>query len=218
MRLYITRQDRLTIQSLTSAPIPPRTDRTRIGIGITNSTYGYFGDVKAIVKSSGASLEVAAYDLSTVFPGLVHVPPTILRESLTDYGKVSIQAWVSDSHPLQSYASATRSDMIGLATFDWIIGNADRHRGNFLQRGSTLYPIDHGYAFDTQLLDWRGPIGHVAGMRIPAYIHSHIRTRLLANEADVRALLAPNVSARRIDAVFDRARRLTAFNHFPGRR
>lgn len=39
-----------------------------------------------------------------------------------------------------------RPDLIKMWIFDIIIGNTDRHGGNFLIQGDTLYAIDHGYS------------------------------------------------------------------------
>lgn len=41
-----------------------------------------------------------------------------------------------------------RTDLMKMWIFDIIIGNRDRHGGNFLIQGDTLYAIDHGHSLN----------------------------------------------------------------------
>lgn len=72
----------------------------------------------------------------------VEVPMTEIRE-VPGYGKAIVQQFVSASTP--GVRGATMQEM---ALLDSVIGNEDRHSGNFLTLGHDRYePIDHGLAF-----------------------------------------------------------------------
>lgn len=43
-----------------------------------------------------------------------------------------------------------KADLMKMWIFDIIIGNSDRHGGNFLIQDDTLYAIDHGYSLNHQ--------------------------------------------------------------------
>lgn len=196
------------------------TDKTSVGEGINDGFASYrcnVGGTPAIAKITSATSdprrEVAAYVLSTMFPGLVHVPTTILRD--VDGTSTSLQAWLPDVTFSRGWHTITRSDIVGLASFDYIISNGDRHLHNYVQSGSTLYAIDHGLAFETFDVRRNSPSERVAGTRIPAYIVSHMRDRLLSRPNVAVERLSPYLSARRISDVLTRAESLASMGRFP---
>ncbi len=84
------------------------------------------------------------------------VPPTVLRRE--DLGIGSVQAWVEKA----GVASKTPGfpnleDLMKIALLDYLTGNQDRHKGNYLidQEGH-LYAIDNGLSFGPPLYDKTG--------------------------------------------------------------
>ena len=91
--------------------------------------------------------EVGAYVVSSL-TGLGVVPPTALARIQTGadewpYG--SLQVWVDGDHlDLDGLASAS------IAALDYLIGNTDRHRGNWLvDRAGQAWALDHAASFPT---------------------------------------------------------------------
>jgi hypothetical protein len=75
-----------------------------------------------------------------------HVPPTIIVKYEGEIG--SAQRWVEDADKsdvtLKSYSE---QDIWEVGIFDMVIGNTDRHSGNWLSKDGEVIAIDHGYAF-----------------------------------------------------------------------
>jgi hypothetical protein len=91
--------------------------------------------------------EVAAYLVSQAL-GWFIVPPTIVR--LGPHGVGAVQ-WFVRVKPGTSYhtlAERYPSELRRLATFDWLVNNADRKAGHCLQgEDGRIWGIDHGLTF-----------------------------------------------------------------------
>lgn len=180
---------------LRTAEMPDRSDMVRMAQGITGARRTILrtdsGSVECIVKRSVCGMlaesEALAYTVSTLSPGLVDCPVTILRQDAEGY-TVSVQAFVSGTVPFRSFASTLRSDIVGMAAYDHIIANGDRHSGNALvlatghHHHDRLVAIDHGAAFTNHAVDFRLCTGKMQGLRVPAYIHDHAER--IANGSD----------------------------------
>lgn len=226
-RTFVTPADRITLRTLSSSPVPTKTTRVSIGQGVTQSTTAYVGGVKCIVKDRMYDAEVAAYIVSTFMPRLVYVPPTV-RTRDVDGHTVSLQEWSPTAAEMRTrvglfdfkvdYSGIVRSDVIGLASFDYIIENADRHPGNFLRDGSRLLAIDHGYSF-TYNQTGSAPLRHLQRTHtaIPAYIRSHA-SRVVTALQDPRTVetLCKYIPGDAVDSLSQRAYRLSSATEFRG--
>ena len=100
--------------------------------------------IKGNSPTSGSSIhspyrERAAYVLDCLL-GFNLVPPTILH--LIDNELVSAQTWVTGERP------DGEKEPIELEIFDYIIGNCDRHEGNWIiGEDGEIWAIDNAFAF-----------------------------------------------------------------------
>jgi len=111
--------------------------------------------------------EVAAYEVAKIVGMGDMVPATVLRTMAFDSvpittvgmmkvkGVGSLQTWVPKAETASYYSKdSTRFDGMRdrkrAATYDFMIGNLDRHTGNWMVReGGKLALIDHGLSFPT---------------------------------------------------------------------
>ena len=177
------------LMAVTTGTLPEWSSMARVRSGITGARWtdlvDQFGDAhKVIVKVSAMDMtveaEVLAYAVSTLSPGLVDIPATALRQT-ADGRTVSVQYWRDGGMAHTDLSTSLRSDIVGMAAYDYIVHNADRHPGNAVQvptghhHHDRLVAIDHGAAFMTQYpVDTRFAVGHVSGARVPHYIHDHM--------------------------------------------
>lgn len=209
--------------TLATADIPPRHEWKLSTAGInageqaayTMTVGGYPVIAKLFSDYSDPRREVAAYRLATMFPGLVNVPPTVLRSDPRDGGPMSLQYWIDGATPVGSFRTILRSDIVGLASFDYMIGNPDRHPGNVLRAGSRLYAIDHGLAFTGFAMRYGSPSHILAGKRIPQYIVSHMRDRLLPRATLAHAQLDSLLGEDNVNTILQTATLLTVVPTFP---
>lgn len=123
----------------------------------------------AVPKGTDPQREVAAYEVAKLVGMKDLVPSTILRElSFEAYhaargsgprmeqinGLGSLQAWVKDASTAERHNENARYDGVQdrkrIAVFDFMIGNMDRHTGNWMVRddkAGKLALIDNGAAF-----------------------------------------------------------------------
>jgi len=105
--------------------------------------------------------EVAAYRLALLL-GIDNVPPTVVRRIGATEG--SLQLWIENAMTERSRREGglAPTDFPGwleqmrtMSLFDSLVGNIDRHTGNYLldSRGK-LWMIDHTRAFQRFLRDW----------------------------------------------------------------
>lgn len=104
-----------------------------------------------------AGRERAAYVLSKEM-GIDNVPVTVLRKVDGNFG--SVQSWVQDAKTtiFRDYSDYSAYMKINytkehakMQIFDALIGNADRHRGNFLVGEKIIYYIDNGFSMPNSL-------------------------------------------------------------------
>jgi hypothetical protein len=218
------RSDAMAI--LTTADVPDRDPRYgRLG-GISGA---YRADMvtrdgailPVIVKHDGVCdqrVEALAFAVADLTPGLANVPPTVYRFDAS----ASVQAFVPGVIPASRdrMAEYLASDIRGLAAFDLIVNNGDRHPGNALilptghNHHDRIVAIDHGFAFDSRP-DRRFAVGAVAGQRIPHYLHNHA-DRIVAGTDRLRAVaVGLGIPASVADGTISRARRFATMRTFP---
>ena len=138
-----------------------KTRSEQIGRGVTNSSFVELkDDGKGVFKTAFYENERSAY-LIDRFLGINLTPPTAVRMLDGEIGSMQefipdAKSWsefqeeayaIGDYGPLpKSLSKKRRSDLMKMWVFDLIIGNFDRHSGNFLIQGDTLYAIDHGHS------------------------------------------------------------------------
>lgn len=130
-----------------------KTTSEKIGRGVTNSSFVELkDDGKGVFKTEFYQNERAAY-LIDRFLGFNLIPPTAVRVLDGEVG--SMQEFIPDAATYNELeddqADITKkheSDLMKMWIFDIIIGNFDRHGGNFLIQGNNLYAIDHGHSLE----------------------------------------------------------------------
>lgn len=104
------------------------------------------------------------------------------------------------------------SERISAGLFDSVIGNTDRHGGNLLVervgRRYHLILIDHGLAFPEATPTW-GNMAFLRGHRLRASDRRRLQ-RVVRQESDVRAQLAPLVGDDAVNELFRRVRFMLA--------
>jgi len=99
-------------------------------------------------KFTLAERENLAYEIDNKL-GIGMTPPTVMR----DFGKGrgSAQRWIDDASEESGWYGRKLSpeENFKINLFDYIIGNTDRHSGNYLRLKASGNPvlIDHGYSF-----------------------------------------------------------------------
>jgi len=91
---------------------------------------------------SQAQRDAAAYELDRIV-GLGTTPVTVTREHNGERG--SIQLWAS--HQRARVAGDSEDQQVRAAMLDYLIGNTDRHGGNFIRDRGGLHTIDNGLTF-----------------------------------------------------------------------
>lgn len=116
------------------------------------------GEIIVSKEGTGYKRERAAY-LADLFLGFNLVPPTVIREVDGRIG--SVQEYVPQSQAgyelgdLEEIEPHIQSQKNILDIFDAIIGNFDRHGGNWLvDKNKKLWAIVHGYAFFTDYFNF----------------------------------------------------------------
>ena len=126
----------------------------KIGRGVTDSSFVELkDDGKGVFKTELYQNERAAY-LIDRFLGINLTPPTTIRNLDGEVG--SMQEFIPDAKMLYEieqdqkseydFRNRHREEFMKMWVFDLIIGNQDRHGGNFLFSGDVLYAIDHGHS------------------------------------------------------------------------
>jgi hypothetical protein len=118
------------------------------GSGVFKPHPGYTEDV----QREYAARERAAYLISQ-FLEFDLVPPTVLKKVGGELG--SLQEFIEDAkvaaeceNTLRSQHSRLEKQLERLAVFDLLIGNDDRHGGNYLIKNGEVFAIDHGLALN----------------------------------------------------------------------
>lgn len=96
-----------------------------------------------------ARREVAAYRVDRMF-GFGRVPPSAIVDGPKGYGRGSIMQFV-ESGPGRSITKYDRAQQQQMGVLDYVIGNTDRHAGNYRTVGHAgqreIVAIDHGQTF-----------------------------------------------------------------------
>lgn len=119
---------------------------------------------KPMAEYHDGNAEVVAYNLATLL-GMDVVPPTVYSEQdgvagssqmKIDGFRSGTELW-SDGQKFNDWAVLSVTDVLDIAALDAIIGNADRHDGNWgIDVHGKLWAIDHGHADFGQLREFRG--------------------------------------------------------------
>lgn len=159
-----------------------------------------------LIKSGGEGIrERAATLVNKGLGNLIRMPKVVLREAEKFGGKIVIQTHVPNKGTLVGNAGKGTierkqlvkyvDDIHDLGLFDAVIGNLDRHSGNFLITDSGLFGIDHGLAFPnmtnkTRKVQWfkSNAWGINAGKELPKR-----SIQALEKLFDSRAVLEPQL-------------------------
>ena len=132
-------------------------------------------DLSDTVRASGSApryweREVAASDIADMIGMDDLVPPTVEKEVGGLVG--SLQAWVKDAEvafneTLKRKFGASDLDLARSAAWDWLIGNTDRHAGNWMitKAGKELRLIDNGLSFPTENFEFKSHLFREARRR-----------------------------------------------------
>lgn len=92
--------------------------------------------------------------------------------------------------------------MIKMGVFDCIIGNTDRHRGNFLVKDRKVYAIDHGYSFSGSGRTW----GNLNSEFVPSSVAEKLERFMNSRESQsaLRALLLEILPEEEVADFFSR--------------
>lgn len=139
----------------------PRNSGPRGGVNTTrrieldNGAVGYFkpfgGEDKRAEKGYGQDSaqqslhEAAAWRLASQLgpPWSEIVPPVVIREVNGEVGSFALER----PGKTMNYAPWSTGEWREAALFDCLIGQQDRHPGNYLVAGDRIALIDHGYSF-----------------------------------------------------------------------
>lgn len=115
--------------------------------GIWKPAAGETSELRRTVLGNYYGRETAAWEVAELL-GIGHlVPPTVTREARNGIG--SMQKYVPGTKPAfnASVPYDGPEDFGRSAAFDFLIGNTDRHQGNWLVKNNRLVLIDHGLCF-----------------------------------------------------------------------
>lgn len=195
-----------------------------LGGGVTPTYVVNVGDRKGVFKTMNnrARKEVAAYEFDKMI-GFGVVPPTVYRTVDLGKGKGpekgSVMHFVEGklgSKHIQEGGKFKYLDMAKITAFDFIIGNQDRHPGNYV-----VDKNDRTWAIDNALTFWKSDkivsstIAMVENRPIPPEVKTAVN-RLIANrkgvEKKLNAMMSSPVFTKR---VLERAEELSKMTHFP---
>lgn len=176
------------------------------------------GEKMVAEEGTGYKRERAAY-LANIFLELDLVPPTIIRSVEGEDG--SLQQFISDSTVGYNLTEQQQSDEYIIQQknimhlFDYIVGNTDRHEGNFLvDKNRKVWAIDHGYAFNSNFYGF-----NFSDLHFPIALSSEFISKIKKfDRSDTRkklftTLLAELIDLKQIQQCLDRVRFLAhAFN------
>jgi hypothetical protein len=164
--------------------------------------------------------ERAAYEVSEML-NLNVVPPCVVREINGQVG--SVLEWAdgrtaSASHLTKdSHANVRQDSLLKIAVLDFVIGNTDRHRGNFMvDNDGNAIAIDHGYS-----LPYKGglstlrsePWRWTAGDPIPASVTESLKA--VDDEKIVKAMKKLGIESMAIDGLLDRLHTIQGLDKMP---
>lgn len=159
--------------------------------------------------------EEAAYLVDKAMGHLGRIPPVVSRE--IDGQQGILMAFIPDSKPADSKNRAAKKllkdpehpDYHRIAVLDNVIGNLDRHTGNWmLTRGGNAVPIDHGLSFPLQNRD-QGYTNFDFEVRVMLNSADHeALSQLRDNREELQEKLAPLLDREAVKGMFWRVDRL----------
>jgi len=185
------------------------------------------GEAGMLANTAGGDLykrEVAAYDVSKSLGWDDLVPETVVKKGPVQTG--SVQKWVDGT--IAAETSSGTMDMIRqwekerLYAFDLIIGNGDRHGGNFMitTANKNIKAIDNGFAFFTDKADaainFRPFYSNYEDALISIRVKNAVKKLLKDKVALTKKLKALGLEKPAIDLLFQRSKnisKLTKYHH-----
>jgi hypothetical protein len=110
------------------------------------------GAIKGAAEVGGNVTEVAVSSVAKIVGMNDLVPETYVRND-PKHGPCSIQTFVENGKNPDSTSSPygrSTTDVARAALLDFVVGNQDRHSGNYLVAGGELKLIDNGLSFATK--------------------------------------------------------------------
>lgn len=153
--------------------------------------------------------EVAAYRLDRLLDHTCRVLPTVMRcEGLLTFFVANSKPAHLDPRSPYVLQNPERNEYYRLALLDCLIGNRDRHAGNWLVTAAgTTIPIDHGLAFPSH----NEQIRYKAyDFRIPVRLRDSDRQRLERVRVGLSQELSPLIGDAAVEATIARVDRLLA--------
>ena len=195
-----------------------------LGGGVTPTYVLNVGDRKGVFKTMNnrARKEVAAYEFDKMV-GFGVVPPTVYRTVDLGKGKGpekgSVMHFVEGELGSKHIAKGGKFkylDMAKITAFDFIIGNQDRHPGNFVvDKNGKAWAIDNALTFWKSDKIVSSTIAMVEDRPMPGTVKAVVK-RMLANRKGIEKRLNTMMSSPAFTKrVFERAEALSKMTHFP---
>ena len=166
--------------------------------------------------------EYAAFIVSQALEWYL-IPPTVIRDG--PFGIGSMQ-WFVDARNRANYDSVISKDLSRLkqvALFDYLVNNADRKAGHFLEgQDGRLWVVDHGLTFNT-VPKLRTVLWDFSGQSIPEKLISDVESlqQKLKQEKLLREILHQLLEVPEVEALEQRLERIIenpVFTHPESRR
>ncbi len=138
------------------------------------------------------------------------IPPTVIRSGPFGIGTVQ---WFVDAKTRTDYDGVLSKDLFRLkqvALFDYLVNNADRKLGHFLEgQDGRLWVIDHGLTFNAEL-KLRTVLWDFAGQSIPDKLISDVKRlqQKLKREKQVREMFHQLLEVPEVKALEQRLERI----------
>lgn len=185
---------------------------------VGNPAWAGGGDLRQGIKAGTYyKREALAYDFARNLGMTDLVPETTVREYKGQIG--SVMKWVAGDIPhgmIDWHDHVSKLDMERSAAFDYLIGNTDRHNGNFLIQRKTagnangkIQLIDHGLSFPPRFSINTGNAKILKGRNPNSEFPEHIKTAYRDKLPDLeRAMRSKEMPQDSIDAMKDRYNRI----------
>jgi len=138
------------------------------------------------------------------------IPPTVIRDG--PFGIGSVQ-WFVDTVSGTRHYTQIKSDpsiLKQVALFDYLVNNADRKAGHFLEdKGGRLWVVDHGLTFNT-VPKLRTVLWDFSGQKVPRNLVADVRELRdkLKSEKQLREALLRLLEEAEVEALESRIKRI----------